>query len=240
MRKPSLCTLSTFALSLTGAVFPPSLLAEECTSYSNRYLLCGRYEADASAAKAFADAVAIRGTWSNSSARPVIIDVRSIPEYKAGHPEGAYNVPYPFIFQYCQQGRLPDGACVDAGTAPRLPQADADFVAYVQQVVRDKDTPIYTLCRTGHRSVFAANLLTDAGYRHVQNIWEGFVGQYKATYAPVPGTGYYSFTGNQDVTHDRQLTDSDKDGWRYYQGLPYDTSLLPNLIYQPWASLYEE
>ncbi len=228
------------ALSLLGLSIPLLATAEECTSYSNRYLLCGRYEADASSAKTFVETVANRGAWTERSKQAVIIDVRSIPEYRAGHPDGAYNVPYPFIFQYCQQGRLPDGACVDAGTAQRLPQTEADFIKYVEHIVPDKTTPIYTLCRTGHRSVFAANLLTDAGYEHVQNIWEGFVGQYKPTYAAIPASGYYGFTGNQDVTHDHALTDADKDGWRYYQGLPYDTRLLPHLIYKPWESLYSE
>jgi rhodanese-related sulfurtransferase len=225
------------AASLLGAVLPQCLLAEECTSYSNRYLLCGRYEADASSAKAFVDAVVPRGHREHDSKRAVIIDVRSIPEYKAGHPAGAYNVPYPYIFQYCGQARLPDGACIGGGD--RLPQTDAGFLAYVQQIVPDKSTPIYTLCRTGFRSVGAANVLADAGYQHVQNIWEGFVGQYKPTYAAAAGGGY-TFTGNQDVTHDHDLTDADKDGWRYYQGLPYDTRLLPRLIYKPWESLYSE
>lgn len=226
---------AVFLLSLFGVSVPQTASAEECTSYANRYLLCGRYEADASSAKAFVDAVATRGAWADAE-RPVILDVRSIPEYKAGHPDGAYNVPYPYIFQYCE-ARSPDGACIGGGD--RLPQTDTDFLAYVQQIVPDKSTPIYTLCRTGFRSVGAANVLTDAGYQHVQNIWEGFVGQYKPTYAAAAGGGY-TFTGNQDVTHDHQLTDDDKDGWRYYQGLPYDTRLLPHLIYKPWESLYSE
>jgi rhodanese-related sulfurtransferase len=43
-----------------------------------------------------------RGKWSNPSERPVLIDVRSTPEYRAGHPEHSYNVPSPFIYQYCE------------------------------------------------------------------------------------------------------------------------------------------
>ena len=44
------------------------------------------------------------------------------------------------------------------------------------KVIPDKDTPIYTLCRTGMRSVSSGNRLTDAGYTNFRNIWEGFVG----------------------------------------------------------------
>ena len=50
-----------------------------------------------------------------------------------------------------------------------------------------KNTHILTLCRTGYRSVQAANLLTAAGYKQVPNIWEGFVGN--------PEYGYDDATG---------------------------------------------
>ena len=91
------------------------------------------------------------------------------------------------------------------------------------------------------------------GYKYVFNIWEGFVGQ--------PKPGIVSSSGNRyvvgddqiledltlpdgssakgfiaydlDVDNDSAITAEDKDGWRYYQGLPYDTRLLPKLISAP-------
>ena len=33
-----------------------------------------------------------------------------------------------------------------------------------------------------------------------------------------------------DLKNDEQITAADKDGWRYHQGLPYDTRLLRKLI----------
>lgn len=36
-----------------------------------------------------------------------------------------------------------------------------------------------------------------------------------------------------DLDNDAEITSSDKDGWRYYQGLPYDTRMLPKLISKP-------
>ena len=33
-----------------------------------------------------------------------------------------------------------------------------------------------------------------------------------------------------DLNNDEQITAADKDGWRYHQGLPYDTRLLRKLI----------
>jgi hypothetical protein len=79
--------------------------------------------------------------------------------------------------------------------------------------------------------VLAANVLTAAGYTHVYNIWQGFVGQTKI-----------DFYGNfpLDLNHDNQITDEDKDGWRYYQGLPYSTKLNPRLLYAPYMNYYYE
>ena len=170
-----------------------------------------------------------------SSKHAVILDVRSTPEYKAGHPEHAYNVPYPYICQYCDAtGRHPDGACKKK--TDQIDQNPDDFVHYVESIIPDKDTPIYTLCRTGVRSVGAGNVLTDAGYTHVRNIWEGFVGIYLT--APKTQADGSVLVLPVDLNHDGQLTDEDKNGWRYHQALPYDTRLLPPLIYKPMAELY--
>jgi len=233
---------------------------------------CGNYKSEISPARAFADTVATRGQWGSPSKQPVIIDVRSTPEYRAGHPEYAYNVPYPYIYQTCNpvgapgsaDDRQPDGACKSGGA--RIPQTDQDFANYVEQLIPDKNTPIYTLCRTGHRSVGAAHVLADAGYTNVRNIWEGFVGLYLTTYhfkldgsgskiqvTPGPGAppnaqwpvsaggddNYYEVEAvYADLDHDGVLTDNDKNGWRYHQELPYDTRLLPPLIYKDRADTY--
>jgi len=98
------------------------------------------------------------------------------------------------------------------------------------------------MCRTGVRSVGAANRLTDAGYTNVRNMWEGFVGvNLKAPQV----VGYDSATGAPivkddpvDLNHDGLLTDADKNGWLYHLALPYDTRLLPKLIYKPRADTY--
>ncbi len=217
------------------AVAAVPALADDCAEPTNRYCLPHNYHSEISAAEAYLKAVDDNG-WDHGhnqgamhgKPQPVIIDVRSIPEYVAGHPEGATNIPYPFIYQPCSE-RSPDGACIGGGD--RVPQADGDFVAAVEQAFPNKDTPIFTLCRTGHRSVLAANLLTAAGYSHVRNIWQGFVGRTKVD---------VNLNGPLDLNHDGQITDQDNDGWRYYQGLPYSTKLLPQLIYQPYAYYYYE
>jgi len=237
-------TVFAMAVPALTAIFPAITQADEeppCKYNENRSGICGNYAAEISPAEAFLNTVVNRGKWSNPSERPVIIDVRSTSEYKAGHPEHAYNVPSPYIYQYCNHqssgvDRRPDGACVSGGA--RIDQTEADFVSYVESIIPDKDTPIYTMCRTGVRSVGAAEFLTNAGYTNVHNIWEGFVGVNLT--APFQDADHTDPTPKPvDLNHDGKLTDEDKNGWRNHQGLPYETRLLPNLIYQPSAETYD-
>jgi rhodanese-related sulfurtransferase len=184
--------------------------------------------------------------------QPVLIDVRSLPEYAAGHPEDAYNVPYPRI------GFRGDGT---------PPQSAAHFYDEVYRIVRGRvDTPIMTLCRTGHRSVLAANILSSGDYgpafTNVRNIWEGFVGQPK--YAFKTGTnqieldadndgiidGPYLLDLNNDGVVDpsadtadvyQEIKDAnpDKDGWRNFAALPWSTHIQKPLAYERDPGYYE-
>ena len=236
-----------FALAIPAltVIYPASVWAEEpeppsyCEATGkgdifneNRRGICGDYASEISPAEAFLNTVVNRGKKGNE--RPIILDVRSTPEYRAGHPQYSYNVPSPFIYQTCLDEynngdpvepplRRPDGACKSGGE--RIAQPPEDFVSYVESIVPNKDTPIYTLCRTGSRSVGAAEILTKAGYSNVRNIWEGFVGiNLIADNQVYVEEGVYA-PGPVDLNHDGMLTDEDKNGWRYHQGLPYETKL---------------
>jgi rhodanese-related sulfurtransferase len=231
----SLLCVSTFGIGFAAV---GSAVAGDTPLPANRWQLPKNYESEISAAEAYVNAVAGEEGWSHRHEshdrhglrHPVIIDVRSIPEYVAGHPEGARNIPYPYIYQECPEtDRAEDGAC---STGDKIPQDPETFVKAVEAAVPNKDTPIYTLCRTGHRSVLAANLLTADGYTHVRNIWQGFSGRPKVS---LVGDTLY---GPLDLNHDGQITAADNDGWRYYQGLPYSTRLVPRLLYWPYVSLY--
>jgi len=237
--KSLVLTLPTLAAL---AIFSQTSQAEEppCPFFENRSGLCGYYHSEISPAEAYLDTVVNRSKWGphfkHRHKQPVILDVRSISEHLAGHPAHAFNVPYPYIQQECNaDGRTVDGAC-KTGKVSEIAQVPEDFVDYVKRIIPNKSTPIYTLCRTGVRSVGAANVLTDAGYTNVRNIWEGFVGINLT--APKKQADGSVLPTSVDLNHDGALTDEDKNGWRYHQQLPYETRLEWGRIYWPYADLY--
>lgn len=203
-------------VALTLLIFGISGIAAADEGTGNRYNLPRHYHSEISAAKAYLLITHDRGNIpDDDSANAILIDVRSIEEYKAGHPRRALNIPYPHI-----QSR--------PGSEDYIPQSEQDFVAAVIEAMPDLNTPLLTLCRSGYRSVLAGNLLADAGYTNVRNIWEGFEGRWKT-----------DLNGNTlDVNNDGVIGDADKDGWKYYQELPWTTKLHPRLLFGPYSDLY--
>ncbi len=86
------------------------------------------------------------------------IDVRSIPEFAEGHPQGAYNVPLLHAFP----GR---------GMAP-----NPDFERTIAARFK-KDEQLVLGCRSGSRSFRAAHMLMDMGYAHVVDMAGGWDGE---------------------------------------------------------------
>jgi rhodanese-related sulfurtransferase len=230
----------------------------------NRYNLSPRlYDSEVSAAKAYLLTNHDRGNKSKDEyANAIILDVRRISEHVAGHPPGAYSIPFPHIWgsPKCANDNGVDpclGETEGSGYIGYDVSEDAtigfgdenmndgvipiiEFVEYVESVIRDKDTPILTLCATGYRSVQAANaLVTYGGYNKVRNIWEGFNGQPK-----------YAYAGNQiavdengdpvalDLNNDGVVDGNDRDGWNFYQELPVSTKIHPKRIDRDFADLY--
>ena len=85
------------------------------------------------------------------------VDVRSEPEFEAGHPQGAYNVPF------MHRG------------GPGL-VANPDFVAVMTRHFA-KDQAIIVGCRSGGRSLQAARALIAAGYSNIVDMRGGFVAE---------------------------------------------------------------
>jgi rhodanese-related sulfurtransferase len=84
------------------------------------------------------------------------LDVRSIPEFEAGHPAGAYNIP---IAHMTPSGMRPNGG----------------FLAEVASVF-PKDAKLVVGCRTRGRSLRAAQGLMQTGYENVVVQRAGFDG----------------------------------------------------------------
>lgn len=142
-------------------------------------------------------------------------------------------MPVPNIRQACDdQGRAQRCTHPQESTAP---QTAGDFVAYVQSIIRDRDTPIYTLCRTGVGSVGAANVLTDAGYTCAIS---GRASSASTLLRQEGQADALVVVSPVDLNHDGELTDRDKNGWHYHRALPYDKRLLPKLICKPMAAIY--
>ena len=92
-----------------------------------------------------------------SDAALVHIDVRSEPEFAAGHAPGAYNVPLMHM-------------------GPAGMTANPDFTNDVARAFPDHDTPILVSCKAGGRSAKAAAALEALGYRKLADHVGGWGG----------------------------------------------------------------
>lgn len=86
----------------------------------------------------------------------IYLDVRSEPEYNAGHPSGAHNIPL-----------------MHAGPAGMQP--NIEFLDIVQGLY-SKDAKIILGCRSGQRSLRAAELMLSAGFTNIVEQRAGFDG----------------------------------------------------------------
>ena len=110
----------------------------------------------------------------------ILLDVRSKVEFDyVGHPVGAVHVPLQ---------EFPDW------------QTDPDFSQKVIELLgtASRNVTVLTLCRSGKRSMLAAQLLEAQGYKDTVNIAEGF-------------------EGDPDENRHR----GNVNGWRYH-GLPWE------------------
>jgi len=86
----------------------------------------------------------------------IYVDVRSVPEFDAGHPVGAYNLPL-------------------LDSSPYGMQPNADFMR-VFAASFPKDAKLVLGCRSGGRSLRAAHMLLAEGYGDVVDQRAGYVG----------------------------------------------------------------
>lgn len=94
------------------------------------------------------------------------VDVRSVPEFEAGHPAGAYNVP----LMHFLPGR---------GMTPN-PEFQPIFARHFKP--GDK---VVVGCKSGGRSLRAAEMMAAAGYTDVIDMRGGFEGERDMTGAAI-------------------------------------------------------
>ncbi|HYM00691.1 MAG TPA: rhodanese-like domain-containing protein [Blastocatellia bacterium] len=86
----------------------------------------------------------------------IYLDVRSVPEYEAGHPVRAINIP---LLHATAGGMVPND----------------DFIGVVEANV-PKDAKVVIGCKSGGRSARACQMLSQIGYENVANVRGGFHG----------------------------------------------------------------
>ena len=92
-----------------------------------------------------------------SNPRIIYLDVRSVPEFEAGHPQGAINIPLLHLTP-------------GFGMSP-----NEDFPAVVEANL-PKDAKIIIGCKSGGRSANACQIMSQMGYQDVTNMRGGFGG----------------------------------------------------------------
>ncbi|MCG7945800.1 MAG: rhodanese-like domain-containing protein [Candidatus Thiodiazotropha taylori] len=223
-------------------------LSTDILADGNRYFKDRLYHSEISAAEAYQQ-LKSRGyahaKHRGRSGRALLVDVRTMEEFAAGHPKRSFNVPYPRVCSGCDS------------------QTEENFYWEVYELANgDTERPIMTLCRTGSRSVGAGNVLANPSeygidgpaFTNVRNIWEGFVGQYK--YAYDGGTILLDTDGSPvaldlnnngemdsdsaDVYVERNDMNPDKDGWRNFQQLPWTTKVNYRNAYQNDPDQYKD
>lgn len=97
----------------------------------------------------------------------VYVDVRSEPEFEAGHVPGSFNVPL-----------------LHMGPAGMVP--NPEFLDVMKRAFGSGEKLVMG-CRSGQRSLRAADMLVQSGYADVANLTTGYEGTRDAFGRPIPG-----------------------------------------------------
>lgn len=115
-------------------------------------------------ADGYAGDVTAQDAWQLLQQHPdaVLVDVRMVPEWKLVGVPDLSSVGRDVVF--AEWVRYPSGV------------ANPDFVSTVQAAAPNLSVPVLCLCRSGARSVSAAQALTQVGYTTAYNVLAGFEG----------------------------------------------------------------
>jgi rhodanese-related sulfurtransferase len=197
------------------------LTAATAQAEGNRYKYPREYKADIS------PAVAQRILTTDKSA--VLVDVRSIEEFTAGHAPNSDHIPYPRV-----KGK-------DRNDPSYMAMSPEEFLAEVSKRHPDKSTPILTMCASGGRSAMAANILAKAGYSNVSSVWTGYTGlplkDVDGNPVDVNGNGVIHGV-TLDAEGKPKQDGGDLDGWAGFNDLPTTTAIDKDRVLERLSGFY--
>jgi rhodanese-related sulfurtransferase len=120
------------------------------------------------------------------------VDVRSVPEFEQGHPQGAYNVPL-------------------AHMGPEGSAANPDFLPVMERRF-PRDAGLIVGCRTANRAEYAVVMLLRAGYTNVVIQRAGFLGTRDFFGRSDPGWGRRDLPSSLVAEPGRSWADLNQDG----------------------------
>lgn len=151
-----------------------------------------------------------------------LIDVRTRPEYQfVGHPYKAYLFPIMFWTDNFVKEDEHDGY--------QLSAKNKAFLDEIGKVFKKTDN-LLIISRAGIRSALAAKELTEAGYKNVFDVKDGFEGPEFPTFADANRDKFYRQLAKRNkiygYDHRRHY------GWQWW-GLPWTYEMDPKYIYPP-------
>jgi rhodanese-related sulfurtransferase len=151
-----------------------------------------------------------------------LVDVRTRSEYQfVGHPITAYHFPYMFLSNELVQN--------DDDYLYRFDIKNKAFIEEISKIFKKTDN-LLVLCRDGSRSAAAAVELSDAGFKNVYNIEDGFEGALFPSFSDSNKDKFYRQLAKRNniygFDHRRHY------GWQWW-GLPWTYKLDPKYVYPP-------
>lgn len=151
-----------------------------------------------------------------------LLDVRTRAEYQfVGHPVGAYLIPYMFLTDELVKR--------DGAYEYRYNRRNKQFVEQVGKLFKKTDN-LLIISRAGTRSALAAKELSEAGFKNVYDVEDGFEGPPFPTFKDSNRNKYFRQLARRNkicgLDHRRHY------GWQWW-GLPWTYHMDPKYLYPP-------
>lgn len=151
-----------------------------------------------------------------------LVDVRTRAEYQfVGHPITAYHFPYMFLSNELVKN--------DEDYLYRFDVKNKAFIEEIGKIFKKTDN-LLVLCRDGSRSAAAAVELSEAGFKNIYNIEDGFEGPTFPSFSDSNKDKFYRQLAKRNniygFDHRRHY------GWQWW-GLPWTYNLDPKYLYPP-------